>query len=194
MEEFIREIGVRLKGMRDVLDLSVEEMATATDVTVDEYKLMEAGEKDFNFTFLYKASSRFGIDLTELITGESPHLSGYALVRRDKGLPIERRKGFKYLSLAYNFKDRLAEPFVVTAPLEEGAGTCELALSTHAGQEMDFVLSGSLRIRIGDHEETLHAGDSIYYDAGKPHGMVAVGNAPCRFLAIVMGGCSRYQD
>ncbi|NLW11629.1 MAG: helix-turn-helix transcriptional regulator [Clostridiaceae bacterium] len=187
MEQFIREIGVRLKGMRDILDLSVEDMAAATDVSVDEYKSMEAGEKDFNFTFLYKASNRFGIDLTELVTGESPHLSGYALVRRDKGLPIERRKGFKYLSLAYNFKDRLAEPFVVTAPLEEGAGSCELALSTHAGQEMDYVLSGSLRIRIGEHEEILHAGDSIYYDAGKPHGMVAIGNSPCRFLAIVMG-------
>jgi transcriptional regulator with XRE-family HTH domain len=186
MEQVIRDIGERLKGMRDVLNLSIEDMAVATDVSAADYAAMEAGEKDFNFTFLYKASTRFGIDLTELLTGESPRLSSYELVRSGEGLPIERRKGFKYLNLAYNFRNRLAEPFVVTAPSESGADICELALSTHNGQEMDYVLSGKLRIRIGDHEEILNPGDSIYYNAATPHGMVAIGSEDCRFLAIVI--------
>jgi acetyl-CoA synthetase len=60
-------------------------------------------------------------------------------------------------------------------------------MSTHAGQEMDYILSGQLRISINGHEETMRAGDSVYYDSSKPHGMVAVGGTPCVFLAIVMG-------
>lgn len=186
MVDMIREIAQRLKGMRDVLDISVEEMAAATGITPDEYRIYESGERDFSFTFLYKSAQRFGIDLTELMTGESPHLTGYTLVRSGDGLPIKRRKGFDYLNLAAMFRDRIAEPFVVTAPYESGAEQSEIVMNSHEGQEMDYILSGTLRVRIGEHEEIMHAGDTIYYDSGKPHGMVAVNGTPCRFLAIVM--------
>jgi mannose-6-phosphate isomerase-like protein (cupin superfamily)/DNA-binding XRE family transcriptional regulator len=187
MDDINRDIGERLKGMRDILNLSVSDMAAVTGVSETEYLAIEDGQRDFSFTFLYKASKQMNIDLVELLTGESPHLSSYTLVRNGEGLPIKRRMGFKYLNLAYTFKDRLAEPFMVTAPYSGDGESCELALSTHAGQEMDLVISGQLRIRIGEHEEILNAGDSIYYDAGKPHGMVAVGGEPCQFLAVVMG-------
>lgn len=189
MEEMIRGISERLKGLREILDLSPADMAAATDVDEAEYLVLESGQRDFSFTFLYKAAHRFGVDLTDLLTGESPHLSGYALVRKGSGLPIDRRKGFHYLNLAYTFKDRLAEPFMVTAPYELGAEQAEIVLSTHTGQEMDYIISGSLRVHIADHEEILEPGDTLYYDAGKPHGMVAVDGRPCQFLALVINAC-----
>lgn len=191
MLDEIRDIGRRLRGMREILDVSESEMAGITGVTEAEYRESEAGERDFSFTFLYRAATRLGIDMTELLTGESPHLSGYALTRKGNGLPIERRIGFKYHNLAALFRARQAEPFLVTAPYETGAETCELQMSTHEGQEMDYVLAGTLRIRIGNNEETLHEGDSIYYDSSQPHGMAAVGQTPCRFLAIVMNKNAR---
>ncbi len=194
MQDVIKDIGERLRGMRDILDISVSEMSRVTGVTEAEYLEIEAGQKDFSFTFLHKAALRFGLDLTELITGESPHLSGYTLVRKGDGLPIERRKGFRYLNLAALFRKRLAEPFLVTAPYEEGAVQRPIALSTHAGQEMDYVLSGSLRVKIGEHEETMHEGDTLYYDSSRPHGMVAIGGAPCQFLAIVINAESDCQE
>src|SRR5512133_1688294 len=115
MESIILDIGERMRGMRDILNISVQEMAAVTGVTEAEYLALEAGQKDFGFTFLYKAALRFGLDLTELITGESPHLTGYSLVRKGQGLPIERRIGFRYLNLASRFRNRLSEPFLVTA-------------------------------------------------------------------------------
>lgn len=187
MEEIIHEISLRLKGMRETLDIPAEEMADATGVSLEEYLSYESGERDFSFTFLYRAANRFGITLTDLMTGESPHLSTYTLVRKDEGLPIIRRKGFSYLHVAAHFRDRIAEPFVVEAPYEPGAEDCELLLNSHVGQELDYILSGTLRVRIGDHEELMHPGDTIYYDASEPHGMVAIGGGPCRFLAVVMG-------
>jgi transcriptional regulator with XRE-family HTH domain len=186
MENVIRGIGERLRGMREIMNVSQQEMAAVTGVSEDEYLAFEAGQKDFSFTFLYKAAQRFGIDLTELITGESPHLTGYSLVRKGLGMPIDRRKGFHYLNLAGMFCKRLAEPFLVTAPCEEGAEHCEIRLGTHAGQEMDYILSGSLRVKIDQHEEIMHEGDTLYYDSGQPHGMIAIGGVPCRFLAIVL--------
>jgi len=194
MEEIIKGIGERLRGMREIMNVSPGEMAAVTGVSTEEYNEIEDGRKDFSFTFLYKAAHRFGIDMTELITGESPHLSGYVLTRAGEGLPIERRAGFRYLNLAALFRDRIAEPFLVTAPYETGAESAAISLSTHVGQEMDYIVSGSLRVRIGEHEEIMHAGDTLYYDSGRPHGMVAVGGESCRFLAIVIGDSVQQQE
>jgi quercetin dioxygenase-like cupin family protein len=61
-----------------------------------------------------------------------------------------------------------------------------LSLSTHPGQEFDYVLEGKLFISVGGREIELEAGDSIYYDSGEPHGMKAIGGKPARYLAIIM--------
>ena len=185
MEDRLQLIAERLRGMRDVLGIGTDEMARATGLAEAEYVVLEEGRKDFSFTFLYKAATRFGIDLTELLTGESPHLSTYTVVRKGEGLPIERRRGFQYRNLAHRFRHRSAEPFLVTAPATPDSAAAGIPLSRHEGQEFDFVLTGRLRVRIEDHEEILGPGDSIYYDSGRGHGMVAL-EGDCTFLAVVM--------
>ncbi len=185
MDDKIRLIASRLRAMREDLGYSPEAMAQATDCTVGDYAKIESGEADIGFSFLYKAAQFLKIDLTEILTGEPARLSGYSIVRKGEGLPIDRRRGFSYRNLAYRFKDRKIEPFLVTAPYETGAEANHIALNTHIGQEMDLVLSGSLRIQIDEHIEVLSEGDSIIYDSGVPHGMVAIDGMPCQFLAIV---------
>ena len=73
----------------------------------------------FSFTFLYQCAKLFGVDMVELVTGENPRLSFYSIVRKDEGLPIKRRAGFNYQHLAYLFKNKTCEPFLVTAPYSE---------------------------------------------------------------------------
>ena len=58
--------------------------------------------------------------------------------------------------------------------------------TTHAGQEFDLIIKGSLKIKVGDHEEILHEGDSIFYKSSTPHGMIAVGGQDCVFLSMIM--------
>ena len=43
-----------------------------------------------------------------------------------------------------------------------------------------------MKVELDGHTELLNEGDCIYYDSGKPHGMIAVGGKPCRFIAFVM--------
>ena len=186
METKIKETAERILALREIMDFTQEEMAAASDVSLPDYRALESGERDFSFTFLLKCAQKFGVDMVELLTGENPKLSGYTIVRKGTGLNINRRAGFTYEHLATYFKGKMAEPFLVTAPyLPEEQGK-EIHLSSHEGQELDYVLSGSLRVQIGDHAETLNAGDTIYYDSSIGHGMVAVGGQPCDFLAIVM--------
>lgn len=126
------------------------------------------------------------MDVIELLTGENPHLSGYSLVRAGEGLSIKRRAGFEYLHKAPHFKNKLAEPFLVTAPYLPEEQDAPIHLSHHAGQEIDYIISGRMRFAYGDHVEELEAGDMLMYDSGKGHGMIAIGGEPCVFMAIVI--------
>jgi transcriptional regulator with XRE-family HTH domain len=186
MGDKIKEIAERIRGLRIDLGISVAEMAAIVELTEDEYELYESGNRDFSFTFLYKVAARLGLDISELITGTSPTLSVYTHVKKGRGLRIERRKGFNYQSLAYLFKNRNAEPFLVEVPYDEEADKAEIVQRSHKGQEFDYILKGSLKIKINDHEFVMNEGDSVYYDASQKHGMVATNGEPCQFLAVVI--------
>lgn len=186
MDNKIKLIAQRIYTLRDILDISVEDMASATDTTVEQYLELEQGESDFSFTFLHNAANKFGVDLVELLTGEDPKLSFYAVTRKDKGITMQRRKGFHYMHLASTLKDKKAEAFVVTAPYNKDCETAPIEMSHHKGQELDFVLSGSLLMSLEGKTEILHEGDSIMYDSSYGHGMVATGGTECKFIAVVI--------
>lgn len=186
MQPTFIEIAERIRALRDIMEISVGEMAEVTGVSPEEYARLEEGQDDFSFTFLYKCAERFGVDLMEIVNGEQPHLMGCTVVRKGEGLPINRRRGFKYEHLAANFQNKIAEPFIVTAPYIEEEQHSPIALSTHEGQEMDYILSGSLKFVHNGHFVVLNEGDSVYYDSGKGHGMIAVGGDSCKFISIVM--------
>lgn len=186
METRVMEIAERIRGLREMMDMTVEEVAEAVGITPDEYMECESGKHDFNFTFLYKCADKFGVDIVELLTGENPHLSFYSIVRKGDGLDIKRREGFKYEHLGYRFKSKTAEPFLVTAPYIASEQDGPIELSTHEGQEFDYILKGSMKAQMENHVEILHEGDAMYYNSGRGHGMIATGGEECVFLAIVI--------
>ena len=182
----IEEIVGRIRALRMDMEFSEEEMAQATGRSIEEYRAQEAGTEDLSFTFLYKCANKLGVDVIELLTGETPHLRGYSVVRDGEGLPIKRRVGFEYLHKAPRLSNKLAEPFVVTAPYIEEEQGKPIHLSYHTGMELDFIISGHLKFAYEDHVEDLGPGDTVMYDSGRGHGMIATGGEPCKFLAIVM--------
>ncbi len=178
-------IAERLKWARNLSDISVAEMAQATDVTPEVYLELESGGSDFSFTFLYKCATKLGIDISELVSGSNPTLSFYNLTRRGEGMPIKRHSEFEYRHIAPYLKNRMSEPFVVTAKYDPFLECTPIALTQHSGQELDYVISGELKVQLDDHIEYLHEGDSIYFDSTHRHGMIASGGSDCVFLAVV---------
>lgn len=186
MEPNTEEITRRIRALREDMEFTLQEMADATGRSVAEYEAQESGKQDLSFTFLYKCAEKFGVDVVDLLTGETPHLGGYSIVRAGDGLSIKRRAGFEYLHKAPHFKNKLAEPFLVTAPYLEEEQDAPIHLSYHKGQELDYIISGRMRFAYEDHIEELEAGDLLMYDSGRGHGMIATGGEPCTFLAVVM--------
>lgn len=184
MNDRLKEIALRVKELREIKGLTQSQMAEYTAVSNQTYAQFEAGETDFGFTFIYKCAEIFGVEIKDLLEGESPNLSLYNVVRKGDGMPIERKTGFEYHHLAPSFKNKIAEPFLVKIPYIEG----EASYSSHPGQELDIVVSGRLKITINERTEVLNPGDSIYYNSSAPHALSAMDNSPCEIYAIVMKG------
>ena len=184
MQEPIRQIAERIKGLREIYGLTAETLARELGVPAPEYHAYEAGEADIPVGVLFKAAHRFGVELTELLTGEQPRLRTYALTRKGRGVTVERRRQYRYQSLAHNFVHKKAEPFLVTVDPEPA--DAPFHLNSHPGQEFSFVLEGSLRVRMGEHEVTLEEGDSLLFDSAVEHGVKALGGKPARFLAVIL--------
>ncbi len=162
------------------------EMAAKTDVPVEEYLLCEEGKSDLNFAFIYRCSLALGVNVTDIIEGHSPRLRSYTVTRQGGGQEISEAHGMTYYNMAYAFKNRIAEPLYVKSEYDADAQTRDIELTTHAGQELDIIISGKLTVQIGEHRETLSAGDTIYFDSSTPHGMIAADEAGCEFYAIVL--------
>jgi mannose-6-phosphate isomerase-like protein (cupin superfamily) len=184
MEEQIRQIAERLKGLRDVMDISVEDAAGACGITTDQYLAFESGKIDIPVSVLHNISRKYGVELTVLLTGQDPHMHQYSLVRKDQGVGVERSKAYTYQSLAHSFINRKGEPFLVT--VEPKPESAEISMNAHPGQEFNFVLKGRLKIILGGKEMILDEGDSIYFDSSLPHVMLALDGKPCQLLAIIL--------
>ena len=117
MDEAIKQIGQRLKGLREVLDIPAEEVAELCGITLDHYLKIEAGEADPSVYRLSRIAKRYGISLDVLLFGEEPRMSAYFLTRKGQGLSVERRKEYKYQSLASGFRGRKVDPFLTARTL-----------------------------------------------------------------------------
>ncbi len=182
----IQEMAERIKELREIERMSVEEMANKTAVSVEEYIACEEGKSNLTFAFIYRCALAFNVDVTDIIEGTSPTLASYTVTRKGEGQRIEQAHGMVYYNLAPAFKNRIAEPLLVNASYSEEAQRKDIELTTHDGQECDIVVKGALKVQVGSHKEVLHEGDSIYYDSRTPHGMIAVEGEDCLFYAMVL--------
>ncbi len=183
MTEQLREIGLRISALREIMDYSLEQLAEACDMTIEELKLYEAGQKDFSFSFLYNVANILGVDVLDIMSGESPKLSVACVVRKGQGYAIERRKAYSYKHLAYTFRKKKAEPFMVAVEPDDVEVP---VLHAHEGQEFNYMVEGSMQFYLNDMVYELEEGDSIYFDSGVAHAMKALNGKRARFIAVVM--------
>lgn len=183
MEEQLRQIAERIKGLRDVYGVTVEDVIRELGIDRQVYLEYESGEVDIPVGVLYQLARYFKLELSILITGEEPRLHTYALTRNGRGVVVERRREYKYQSLASHFAHKKAEPFLVTVPPD--APEAPVHCNSHPGQEFDYLLEGRLLVILGDREIVLDEGDSLFYDAGEAHGMKALDGRPAKFLAVI---------
>lgn len=184
MQEQIQMIAARIQELRQIAGLSAESLALELNIEPALLLEYESGTTDIPVGFLYKVAHKFNMELSALLRGDQPKLHVYSLVRKGKGLNVDRRRQYKYENLAYNFIHKKAEPFIVTVTPDPE--NLPLEFNSHPGQEFNYVLEGTLMIVVDGHEIILNEGDSLYFDSGCQHAMKALNAQPSRFLAIIV--------
>ena len=192
-ENKLVEMAARIKEMREIVGYTPAQMAALVETSEEQYRKVEQGEVDPPFTFLHKCALAFGVDITALLEGQSATLSSYLVTRKGRGVVTAKESGIVIQNMAAMFQNRLATPYYCTYEYDEKLQSAPIHTTTHAGQEFDLVLDGSMKIKVGEHVETLNAGDSIMYKSSTPHGMIAVGGRSVTFLAMIMAGTAEEQ-
>ena len=188
MEPNYQEVANRIRALREDMGLTMQEMADATGRSLAEYQAPGiGGGGPVVHLPVQMRRANLGVDPIELLTGETPHLTGYTLTRADDGPGRQApQRPSSTCTRPRITATSCAEPFYVTADYRPELQDKPIHLSYHAGQELDYILEGRMRFQYEEHTEELGPGDMLLYDSGRGHGMIAIDGAPCKFLAVVL--------
>jgi mannose-6-phosphate isomerase-like protein (cupin superfamily) len=176
-----KEIAMRIAGLREACGYSQEMLATELNIDISTYKNYEETGDDIPISVIFQIANKFNVDFTEILTGSYARLNTYHIVRAGQGCDIKRFEGYKYQDLAFRYTHKIMQPLLVTlSPSDEMP-----ELVTHAGQEFNMVLEGSVCVIFDGKELVLNKGDSIYFNPTHPHGQKCAGNIPAVFLTVI---------
>ena len=182
------KLGLKIRQLREMREMSVEQLAEQSQCHVDLLQQIEAGEQIPSLAPLMSIARALGMRLGTLLDDE-PH-EGALLIRGGQSQDVIRFSGQSSLekgsnlafhSLGAGKQDRHMEPFVIDV---EPSTSEEPTLSTHEGEEFIYVLDGHIEINYGKNVYQLEPGDSLYYDSIVPHNVHATGGS-ARILAVV---------
>jgi transcriptional regulator with XRE-family HTH domain len=182
-------IGKKIKQLRTDRQLSVEELAENSNLSVDLLTKLESGQLASSLTPLLKIARGLGVRLGTFLD-DMPQ-QGPVFVKGGHSEKIisftgktdqTRKSNLDFFSLAADKQDRHMEPFIVNV---RNMKTDEHKLSSHEGEEFIYVLEGNIEIIYGKETYELAAGDSIYYDSIVPHDLHAVGDEDAKILGVI---------
>ena len=182
----LQEVAERIRNLRADSGYTLEQLAEYTGFPLEECRVYEAGTVDLPFSFIHKCALTFGVEMMDLLEGQSPRLTSYAVTRRGGGQLTSAEPGTEIRSIAPMFKNRKADPYWVRYTYSEEEQNKPIHQNTHGGQEFDLIMEGRLKVKIGEHTEILGPGDSIFYNSSTPHGMIAIDGADCVFCAVIL--------
>lgn len=183
MNKQIKLIGQRIRDLREIAEISEQEIADYLRISLETYRSYEDGIEDMPISILYELANKFGVDFSAILSGDAPKLSVYQFVKAGQGLNIDRRSQYTYQSLAPNFAKKSIEPFLVTVPVSKDDDS--IHMTCHPGQEFNYILEGRVCIIINGKEIIMEKGDSLIFNSQSWHGMKALDGKEAKFLAIV---------
>jgi transcriptional regulator with XRE-family HTH domain len=171
-EDVLAAVGPRLRALRKDRGVTLAELSATTGISVSTLSRLESGGRRATLELLLPLARAHQVPLDELVgapaTGDPRvHLRpitqhGMAIVpltRQSVGL-----QAFKHLIAA--------------------GSTREPDVRTHEGYEWLYVLSGRLRVILGDHDLVLPAGEAAEFDTRVPHWFGSVNGEAVEFLSL----------
>ena len=176
-------IGRALQRLRKNNDLTLAAVSAKTGVAISTLSKIENNQSSPNFDVLTRLADGLGLDLLALL-GESFYTFAHGartITRANEGVRYEAPLGV-YEALSSEIAMKALQPAVVRVPV----GRSEpVAMSSHAGEELIYILRGSVRFFMEPYSPTvLEQGDSVHFDSFMQHGFIALGDEEALMLSV----------
>lgn len=167
----IEQIAPRLRRARENKSISLADLARSTGISTSTLSRLESGQRKPSLELLLPITAALGIPLDEVVA--APRIS-------DPRVPQQptQRGGRVLIPLSRHQGEPRAYKLTIPAHDEEPH------LRTHAGYEWLYVLRGQLRVRLGDHDFVMGAGEAAEFDCQIPHWFGASGRGPVELLSL----------
>ncbi|WP_404424994.1 helix-turn-helix domain-containing protein [Nibricoccus sp. IMCC34717] len=186
------ELGVarRIASLRKETDLTLRELGLKTGLSEAYLSRVENGQTAITLANLARVAEAFATPISSFFEdSEAEH--PIILRRRGEGKHVwlRGRNGVRVNFLADEKQGKLMEPLVVDV---QSAGAA-MPMVGHAGQEFVHVLEGECDYHYGSERYHLGTGDSLYFDATVPHGVIRTNPRPCRLISVVSSEDYRFH-
>jgi transcriptional regulator with XRE-family HTH domain len=177
------EIGKRIKAFRTDKGFTLEQLAGQTGFTKGYLSKVEKSGKSPPVSTLGILARALGVTISAIL-GEANRSVPFCHVKKGAGPLISRDGtafGYSFEAIAYHFPNKKMEPFILTLPVHNKKKT----IYRHEGEEILYVLDGTMKFLHNDLEYIVEEGDCIYFDAGLPHFGESLGNKKVRCLMVI---------
>lgn len=179
-----KEIGAEIRRLRRQKELTLDELANKTDLSKGYLSRLERGLKSPPISTLSTIAGALGVEIARFFPQKEtqPKIS---LVRPHERMQIIRDGssfGYYYEALAENFHPKTVEPFIINMPPNSKVPE----LYSHDGEEMIFILNGSVSFTYGDKIYTCAPGDCLYFDASVEHRADCLGPDEAKALVVIV--------
>lgn len=170
MTDELAQVGARLRAARNDRGWTLDDLAERAGMSPSTLSRLESGKRQASLELLLPLTRQLGIRLDDLVSTQTPD----PRVRR---API-RRQGMLIVPLAP--EGAPISTYKITYPPVDSPPERR----THDGYEWLYVLSGRLRLLLGEQDLVLTRGEAAEFDTRTPHSMSAVGSRPAQVLSI----------
>ena len=179
-----KDIGKRVKEIRNLQGMTLETLAKKTGFTKGYLSRVENSEKAPPVSTLIRIAKVFEVSLS-VIFGESAENEAICLVKKNQRQEMARGGsvfGYSYQTLAHTFRPKQMDPYILIIPLEQPK---KHPLFQHEGEEILYVLEGTMKFFHGEKMLIVEEGDCIYFDSGVPHYGICEGDKEVKCLMVI---------
>ncbi|MCX5394761.1 helix-turn-helix domain-containing protein [Streptomyces sp. NBC_00094] len=171
IDAVLNEVGPRLRRVRRDRGVTLAELSAATGISVSTLSRLESGQRKPSLELLLPLARAHQVPLDELVGAPAvgdPRVKARPIVRHGRTMyPLTRQPGgLQAYKVIQEKSNEAPEPRV------------------HEGYEWLYVLSGKLRLVLGEHDVVLAAGEAAEFDTRVPHWFGPAGDGPVEFLSL----------
>ena len=168
--DVLAEVGPRLRRLRTKRGVTLTALAAQTGISKSTLSRLESGQRKPSLELLLPLAEAHQVPLDELVG--APDVG-------DPRIRLKPRVRNGRMVFPLTQQSSGLQVWKVVIPPER-----ERELRTHEGYEWLYVLSGKVRLIIGEHDLTMGPGEVAEFDTRLPHWFGPAGDEPVEILSI----------